>query len=958
MNILTFFHLVLLGPFEFLIRSVLVLAWKITANYGFSIIIVSFFITGITAPLYYLAERWKMAEKKLQSKMDKDISCIKTHYTGQKRFYLIQTAHRLYGYKWWFSFKTSLGLLLQIPFFFGAYNVLSHFEGLKQVSFLFLSDLSKPDGLLYGINILPFVMTAVNSAYSFYYTRSKTLKGNRQLLLMSLLFLVLLYNSPSALLLYWTMNNVFSFIKGIAFRKFGLEQTMPQEDTKENQTRSIAQEVKLFVTQNKAVCILFVMVLLWYFQVRWLLVFPKTIKYLIASTFFVALILSIVYFFRTKKKNLILLGFLWMLVAIFVFLFFKRSTFGHLYSGNTVKQLVPFFTDLVIAFCLFSLLGNRLSLPHKEKDIKHGIILASSLVVYLLFLTPLSIYISNSLEIALTLSTVLIFLGKVTGIGLVCSLCLFFIFSKKQSAKILLLITFISLIVLVYQTFFKLNVGLLSGFAFQNALSFIQLPIIKGVFDALIISSIGFCAVLIIRTHRNFIPLLAVMLIVPSVLSISLKFKNWQEYIPPIENSDFETLILDAQKRHVFTQDGINVVYFLSDMFNGNYIERMIQEDPSLKKDLAGFTYYPDTLSPSSYTMTSLGPLLGGEPFIPIKLLNDGKTGRETLIEVEHNFFESFQNHGYKGILVSNDLLTAKDYSSFSLENTNQYEIYWKNKYKYPSHTQVSRAPLLVMLSLFNSSPWSTRCLIYDDQSWLVFRGPAMIAINQSYAISQIAHTDLLSELSSVGASENRLFYFHNNLTHDPYGIAKDGMPIVTTYPDEENKSFHSGTSAYYAAKKQIRMLSNWFDWMRSNKVWDNTIIIVFSDHGNLFGDNGLTLPEELNPKKYTTELARANSLLLIKGLHATNPELITDPREMCGYDALSILAYETGLGSSLVSPFTPDPRSINQTRTRYYSAMQGDWDSNLDVDTVPLFTYKVQGSLFDPKSWSIYSVP
>ena len=212
MNLISKILMTLLYPFIVLIETVFNYSYRVSGNYGAALILLSFFITTITAPLYYLAEKWKNQEKIVQKKMHKDIQSITTNFEGQKRFYLIKTARKIYNYKWWYTFRTSFGLIIQIPFFFAAYEVLSHYTGYQHIPFLFIKDLSAPDMLIAGINILPFVMTIINIAYSIYYTKSKSWYANKELYIMAGLFLVLLYNSPSALLIYWTMNNAFSFI--------------------------------------------------------------------------------------------------------------------------------------------------------------------------------------------------------------------------------------------------------------------------------------------------------------------------------------------------------------------------------------------------------------------------------------------------------------------------------------------------------------------------------------------------------------------------------------------------------------------------------------------------------------------------------------------------------------------------------------------------------------------------
>jgi hypothetical protein len=115
--------------------------------------------------------------------------------------------------------RSTFGLLIQIPFFIAAYSYLSHNEALKGASFLFISDLSRPDGLFsfggVSFNLLPVIMTLINCAAALVYTKGFPAKEKAQLYGMALVFLVLLYNSPSGLVMYWLGNNCFSLIKNL-----------------------------------------------------------------------------------------------------------------------------------------------------------------------------------------------------------------------------------------------------------------------------------------------------------------------------------------------------------------------------------------------------------------------------------------------------------------------------------------------------------------------------------------------------------------------------------------------------------------------------------------------------------------------------------------------------------------------------------------------------------------------
>ena len=85
-------------------------------------------------------------------------------------------------------------------------------------SFGFVPDLSKPDGLLFGINLLPIVMTLINFTATFAAPDMRP-KERTQAVVVALLFLLLLYTAPSALLIYWTGNNILYLLENLKILK-------------------------------------------------------------------------------------------------------------------------------------------------------------------------------------------------------------------------------------------------------------------------------------------------------------------------------------------------------------------------------------------------------------------------------------------------------------------------------------------------------------------------------------------------------------------------------------------------------------------------------------------------------------------------------------------------------------------------------------------------------------------
>ena len=210
-------YTIIIYPIEQLIRLVLETSYSILGSYGISLIVVSAAVSVILLPLYHLAEKLQNKDRTLRAEMQPKVDDIKEVYKGYERHLYLKALYREHGYHPLSSLKSSLGLLIQLPFLIAAYHFISGYASLQGVSFSVIADLSGPDGLMHvggaSVNLLPFLMTAVNLAGAYFYARRLPKREGYQMVMVAGVFLVLLYNAPSGVLLYWTCNNIFSFFK-------------------------------------------------------------------------------------------------------------------------------------------------------------------------------------------------------------------------------------------------------------------------------------------------------------------------------------------------------------------------------------------------------------------------------------------------------------------------------------------------------------------------------------------------------------------------------------------------------------------------------------------------------------------------------------------------------------------------------------------------------------------------
>ena len=212
-------YILFISPLESVMALVLEWARLHISELGFAILFLSLIVNIALLPIYYIAEKWQKEERLKQSKMSAKLAEIRQVFRGQERFAMISTLYRQNHYHPLMAVRSSFGLLIQIPFFFAAYHLLSHYEGLNGHSFGLISDLGQPDSLLQvgsvSIHLLPVLMTIISLGSAYLYADELTKSAKLQLYGLALIFLVVLYDSPSGLLVYWTFNNIFSLFKNL-----------------------------------------------------------------------------------------------------------------------------------------------------------------------------------------------------------------------------------------------------------------------------------------------------------------------------------------------------------------------------------------------------------------------------------------------------------------------------------------------------------------------------------------------------------------------------------------------------------------------------------------------------------------------------------------------------------------------------------------------------------------------
>ena len=184
-------------------------------NFGVAIILLTILVRLLFWPLTRKSTEGMKKMQELQPLMKE----IQAKYKDNPQR-LQQETWALYREKKVNPMSSCLPMLIQIPVFIALFNVLRSAVELRYAPFLWIADLSEPEGLFAswfpfgGLNLLPILM-AVSTALQSYFTPSTGDKKQQQMMMimMPAMMLIMFYSFPSALSLYWFLSNIFSIVQ-------------------------------------------------------------------------------------------------------------------------------------------------------------------------------------------------------------------------------------------------------------------------------------------------------------------------------------------------------------------------------------------------------------------------------------------------------------------------------------------------------------------------------------------------------------------------------------------------------------------------------------------------------------------------------------------------------------------------------------------------------------------------
>ena len=855
---------ILIGPLQLLFEFIFIFSYRAFDNYGISIVVLSLVMNFLVLPLYNRVDAIQEEERVTAERLRPGVEHIRKTFRGDERFMMLQTYYRQNHYKQTDALKGSFSLLLEVPFFLAAYRFLSNLTILQGVHFGPIADLGSPDAMLQlggmSINVLPILMTVINLLSAAIYLKGFPLRSKLQTVGMALIFLVLLYDSPAGLVFYWTLNNLFSLVKNI-FHKL--------------------KNPKLVLV-----------ILISLSGVLFGLYMPDRIADL-----------------TEKKKLLIMAGALVLQLPLVLYIllrFFGKSrpkreakTNGRLYFA-AVLFLTVLTGALIPSALIHDSTAEFVDVADPHSPLRYvlsaccyavGTFLVWFGIFYRLSDKPMRrIFTYGMAALAVIAAADYLFFG--TGYGNISSLLQFDTLPEAGRKEILLNLLVIAAIAAVMLLLWRKKE--------QLALVLVT---------AMCLAVTGMSVINCVGIARDYTTLKA-------------GTKTAQE---------------DHGARIPLSKTGKNVIVMMMDRAIGDLVPYLVEEKPELRELLDGFTYYPNCISFAQATNGASPALYGGYEYTPERInaraelplvakQNEALRLMPVLFD-EAGYQVTVFDPPYAGYSEIPDLSIYDDHPDIRAWNTMNggMPVTFNNG----ENTEKVRSRNFFAYSIFKMAPLAVQPVLYNKGTYNMPETELQIISSASEATG-LSHTfmqsyNVLQHLGDITEfdteEENTFLMMTNNTSHEPTLLSEPSYEPSAAVDNRSYDADHaqrsdgngnaielwdiSAMTHYHANMAALLGIGRYCDFLRENGVYDNTRIIVVSDHGRPLGlhpDRIYT--GEVNGMKTTLDTMGYECLLMVKDFGSTG----FGPDEQFMTNADTPTMAMTGLLENPVNPATGSP--------------------------------------------------
>jgi hypothetical protein len=417
---------------------------------------------------------------------------------------------------------------------------------------------------------------------------------------------------------------------------------------------------------------------------------------------------------------------------------------------------------------------------------------------------------------------------------------IYILFSDKIKNYLTLLLIFVASFVLINTFIMKGNyININADFVFDN--TDLLKASLKEILLTIILTVILISIIILILKNNKAIFLINIYSIVLLVL-ISISIFDISKIIK--EHNKLKNIQVDNKSSDIkifnMSKTGENVFVFVLDRAINSYWLDAFERFPNYKKDFDGFVFYPNNVSFSTSTIT-IASLYGGYDYLPYEISANGcynleEKHNQALLTIslaleKYNYKSTMLNIPYANFQLYNYLNIHTNIKAYDNNTIYEYSI---NKYlniqtnDYANNNSFNKK--IMRFSIFRMLPINLRYDFYDDKGWF------LNSLNINSSIFTYAMLNYTKYFININENGNYYNVIHNDITHEPFYFTSDFLPHlklnkvndadIIVYKDD-NSVRH-----FYANIASINCITNFITYLKKNNIYDNTKIIIVSDHG------------------------------------------------------------------------------------------------------------------------------
>jgi hypothetical protein len=306
----------------------------------------------------------------------------------------------------------------------------------------------------------------------------------------------------------------------------------------------------------------------------------------------------------------------------------------------------------------------------------------------------------------------------------------------------------------------------------------------------------------------------------------------------------------------------------------------------------------------------------------------------------------SYANYGW-----TPDLSIYKNYPAVKAQNVvGRFTSSWISSGRNAENVTLSEkaiAPLFGRFSLLVCAPTAFRNFIFDHGSWLQTQD-GLIPYGVEFFDNYVT-LDVLPDITGVtDRNVNTFTLMVNKMTHDDGFLQAPDFVPSQNVTDRGTSRFRN-ESLYHTNIAAMLRLGAWFDFLKANGVYDNTRIIIVSDHGT----NVVRLFPEMTrsfPARHTLE--SFIPFLMVKDFDGVDEFAVDDTFMTCA--DVPLFALER-LVENPVNPWSGNVLSADKADgvmiTASYAWQRAPTKTMFDIKSDEWL--HVHTNIYDPANWS-----